>query len=412
MLLHQRIRKVAKVYKPGNIITSPSRKYEILEQKNKGNFAISYLAKDANDGKLYHFKQYKSPSATTDWYADYVTYQNELYQTITTHDARHYVELMVDGFETGEGRKSVYHQVFHLIDFSKGRTLSDALKENPSWRTRQIWAISFLHTLSILHDCAIVHSDLKPDNIMLKPITVSDTALQLCLIDMDFSFFVDKVPPFALKNGYSGTPGYLSPEHIKRQPPNLQSDVFTAGIILFEILTGTNPIGDLTGKVFEEQNLPQPIFLDVFNSDRNTNIIRQVVSNMLHPVPSKRGNCAEIKQILLQGCSLAPICAEREAIQLLAPNQQHLIIQSDFVLNASSVSAYVGNEGKYYNPFVQCKISLRDEVWWVTPNLQAENELFINGTKIDRPVALQKGDKFCLGSTINNRRTKEWLVVG
>jgi eukaryotic-like serine/threonine-protein kinase len=52
---------------------------------------------------------------------------------------------------------------------------------------------------------------------------------RLKIIDMDFSFFTDKKAPWDGHEGYFGTPGYMSPEHMTRQVPGPASDVFTLG---------------------------------------------------------------------------------------------------------------------------------------------------------------------------------------
>lgn len=64
------------------------------------------------------------------------------------------------------------------------------------------------------------------------------------MIDMDFSILENQAAPWSKgedKQGYTGTPGYFSPEHLSGKTPTTASDVFTIGIILGELLCGMHP---------------------------------------------------------------------------------------------------------------------------------------------------------------------------
>jgi serine/threonine protein kinase len=98
------------------------------------------------------------------------------------------------------------------------------------------------HSLKILHDLEIVHSDLKPSNVMIKRTELGYTTK---LIDFDSSYVVGSPPP---PEDIVGTMNYYSPELVRyiqgaAQPTELTqaSDIFALGLIYAEYLTGAPP---------------------------------------------------------------------------------------------------------------------------------------------------------------------------
>ena len=87
-----------------------------------------------------------------------------------------------------------------------------------------------------------MHADLKPANAYLIEDPTIGSGYQLKLIDMDFSLLADRRAPWHGYQGYVGTDNYRSPEHLTRGAvPGLASDVFTCGLMLYELLAGEHP---------------------------------------------------------------------------------------------------------------------------------------------------------------------------
>jgi serine/threonine protein kinase len=99
-----------------------------------------------------------------------------------------------------------------------------------------------------MHAAGIVHADLKPENVMLIRDSTLGMKYRLRIIDMDFSLLTDKTAPWHGDRGYFGTPGYLSPEHLREGcTPSSASDVFTLGLMLHELLSGKHPYRNDSG---------------------------------------------------------------------------------------------------------------------------------------------------------------------
>jgi serine/threonine protein kinase len=108
--------------------------------------------------------------------------------------------------------------------------------------------------MAALHAQRIVHTDLKPDNLMLIPNPHKAGSFYLKLIDLDWSIFSDRKAPWDGEEGYVGTPGYMSPEHIAQKVPKEHSDVFTCALMLGELLGQGHPFAGKRGRSATSDN--------------------------------------------------------------------------------------------------------------------------------------------------------------
>ncbi|MBI4910089.1 MAG: serine/threonine-protein kinase [Acidobacteria bacterium] len=122
-----------------------------------------------------------------------------------------------------------------VMEYFSGKTLREYLRETPAGRTGPAALIpQFLSALSAVHRAGLVHGDLKPENLM-----VNEAGL-LKLVDFGLA---TQVSPSALRAtvaefGLAGTIAYAAPERIRGEAPSPAADVFAAGSILYEMLTG------------------------------------------------------------------------------------------------------------------------------------------------------------------------------
>eukprot|EP00045_Choanoeca_perplexa_P002549 m.25242 g.25242 ORF g.25242 m.25242 type:complete len:481 (+) comp11576_c0_seq1:98-1540(+) len=139
-----------------------------------------------------------------------------------------------------------------------------------------------LSGLLACHKDNIIHRDLKPENLLLasrdkdSPVKITDFGLAVLMTDGP-SYF-----------GFAGTPGYLSPEVIKRQAYDTQVDVFACGIILYILLCGYPPFWDENQQALYEQikkgsyDYPSPEW------DSVTEAAKDLIDRMLDTNPKTR----------------------------------------------------------------------------------------------------------------------------
>ena len=128
------------------------------------------------------------------------------------------------------------------MEFVAGRTLRDILREGRKILPERALEIAsgVLSALDYSHRAGIIHRDIKPGNVMLTPagdVKVMDFGIARAISDASSTM--------TQTAAVVGTAQYLSPEQARGEPVDSRSDVYSAGCLLYELLTGRPPfIGD------------------------------------------------------------------------------------------------------------------------------------------------------------------------
>ena len=301
---------MAKKLKVGDSI----RGYRITKVFGPGMMAISYAAQ-APSGATVFFKQYKSPAPTVVWYRDFVAYQKELSARIVRGKADNFAVAQLDAFEEKWGG-TCYFSVYQFVE--NGADLQQVLDEereqhrltkkaptdDPAvWARHVTWAKVLMAGVAALHDVKIVHADLKPANAYLIKDPSIASEFQLKLIDTDFSILADRRPPWQGYQGHVGTDNYRSPEHLaKGSVPALPSDVFTCGLILYELLCGKHPYwsddqADYAKLATAHKAAPAAL-LGAMPWPANNAEVSAALHRCLSPDPAARPTAAQLRAIL------------------------------------------------------------------------------------------------------------------
>ena len=125
-----------------------------------------------------------------------------------------------------------------VMEFIQGRELESYFKKGERFDLRSILRlqIELLEALDFAHEAGIVHRDVKPANVMI------DAGGHAKLTDFGVARTMDGPQGEATRMGKQiGTPSYMSPEQIQGIPLDRRSDVFSAGIVFYQLLTGRKP---------------------------------------------------------------------------------------------------------------------------------------------------------------------------
>ena len=150
--------------------------------------------------------------------------------------------------------------LYLAMEFVPGRTLAQVLAdEAPLSPARAVHLTGqVLAALGAAHAAGIVHRDLKPANVMIDPLRDPAGFVKV----VDFGIATLAADPAASERVTSsdvvfGTPAYMSPEQIRGEPLDARSDLYSAGVMLFEMLAGALPFEAATPMALAAKHLSE-----------------------------------------------------------------------------------------------------------------------------------------------------------
>jgi serine/threonine protein kinase len=203
-------------------------RYEILGELGRGGMGVVYRARDPLIGRIVATKTIRlSEEGTGMSHAELVEhFQTEARAAgLLTHPN------IVVIYDVGES-DGVYYITMELLNGKSLQSLLDAGEKFPLSRLLRIME-QVCSALQYAHDHNVVHRDIKPANIMLAP----DDFVKIT------DFGTAKILAYgASQQGTAmGTPGYMSPEQIKGKAVDGRTDIFSLGVMLYEMTTGQKP---------------------------------------------------------------------------------------------------------------------------------------------------------------------------
>jgi hypothetical protein len=190
-------------------------------------------------------------------------------------------------------------QVFVAMEYVLGGTLSSWLAEKPrSWREILAMYVSAGRGLAAAHDAGLVHRDFKPDNVLVGrdgEVRVTDFGLARSAEGKRTSLHDSPAIPSEPELGSDltntgvlvGTPAYMSPEQMRREPATFRSDIFSFCASLYEALHGVRPFEGATLGVLRS-NVASGRMRKAPRQSRVPAMVRRALVRGLHPQPEER----------------------------------------------------------------------------------------------------------------------------
>jgi serine/threonine-protein kinase len=210
----------------------------------------------------------------------------------------HNVAALLDVGLTDEG------QPFLALELLRGKTLRGVIKQERRVEVRR--AISYawqaLQGLSAVHSLGVLHRDLKPANLMLEP--SRGPFDRVVLIDFGFATFEGSAS-LTQRGTVVGSLTYIAPERLRGDPIDHRSDLYSIGVILYEMLAGRPPFTAARDVDLIELHLrepPPPIELGAPDVPRE---LAEVVARALAKDPHERDRDADAMAAALAGAATA-----------------------------------------------------------------------------------------------------------
>ncbi len=275
--------------KPGVVLAG---RYELLETLGEGGMGSVFKARDREVDRIVALKLIRPELAGSEGILK--RFRQEL---VLTRKVTHRNVVRIYDLGVADGLR------FISMEYIEGRELAHILQEKRKLPPKEAAEIMLqvCRGLAVAHSEGVIHRDLKPQNIMV------DNQGRAAVMDFGIAHSEDVVAIVAhkpesaraveagLTNAGSllGTPRYMSPEQARAGPVDMRSDLFTVGLILYELLTGDLPgdkrsLADFLRERSEKQ-IRAPLEID----SRIPRPLNEIVVRCLRLDPVKRYQSAD-----------------------------------------------------------------------------------------------------------------------
>jgi len=243
--------------------------YTVLDRLGRGGMGVVYRAEDSQLGRIVALKFL--PVELDDAVPQA---RERFYREARAASALDHPRICTI-YEIGEGEDG---RPFIAMAYCAGQTLGERVRHGPIPidEARTI-TIQIAEGLMAAHDAGVVHRDIKPANIMLTPGGVK-------ILDFGLAKLSD-VTQMTQTGATLGTPAYMSPEQATGGTVDSRSDIWSLGVILYEMVTGER----------------------AFPGDNPTAIMYAILSNEVRPVTELRADVSPELELVIRRC------LEREA---------------------------------------------------------------------------------------------------
>ncbi len=206
--------------------------YKVQEKIGQGGMGVVYLAEDTRLGRTVAIKALPS-SLTCD----------ERSRERLRREARAAATVAHPGIATVHSLEEVGDHLYIVYEHVRGPTLREELANGPLPADRLVpTALAIARAVGAAHEQGIIHRDLKPENVIRAP----DGAIKV--LDLGLAAFENNPLPAGISGSpltipgmLLGTPAYMSPEQLRGEIVDHRADIFSFGVLVYELAAGTHP---------------------------------------------------------------------------------------------------------------------------------------------------------------------------
>lgn len=202
-----------------------SDRYQIIKSIGEGGMANVYLAYDTILDRNVAIKLLRGDLASDEKFVH--RFQREALSASSLNHPN-----IVEVYDVGEDSGDYYI----VMEYIEGKHLKDLIKKRGKLTASEVVDIMMQITdgMSVAHDSYIIHRDIKPQNIMILEnglVKITDFGIAMAM----------NATQLTQTNSVMGSVHYLPPEQANGKGSSLQSDIYSMGIVMYELLTGKLP---------------------------------------------------------------------------------------------------------------------------------------------------------------------------
>ena len=260
-------------------------RYKILELLGEGGMAFVYKAEDKQLKRTVAIKTLKPNYVQQETFVE--RFKREA-QTVANLNHPNIVQIFDWGIE-GEP--------FFVMEYIEGNTLTSIIAKKKSISIGDILFIGAQVSdgLQAAHSRDLVHRDIKPGNIMITP------GGKVKVTDFGIVSIQNEDSDITKTGSILGTASYISPEQAQGKPVSVESDLYSLGTVMYELITGRPPFEGETPIATATKHLTEkPKKLSLYRKDIPKGL-ENAVLKLLHKYPKDRyKNAEDLRSILLQ----------------------------------------------------------------------------------------------------------------
>lgn len=364
----------------GAMISERFSHYQILRELGKGGMGEVFLARDTSLNREVALK-FLPPEFDQD-----ATARKRLLREARAAAALDH-PFICHIHEVGE----IEGKPFIAMEYVEGQTLKERICRRPLDPAEALpVAVEIAEALQTAHEHGVIHRDLKPANVMLTPgghVKVMDFGLAKQGAGTTAGQGEEATVSELTAEGFAvGTPAYMSPEQLFGRPADARSDIFSLGILLFELLSGRHPFRkqsalETAAAIVSEK----PPGLSQFRSDIPAEL-EAAVARMLAKEPDKRQQSMADVLAELRGI---PHRQEESAAGATAAAARRRLAAAVLVALACAAAWYIG---QHWPRSAAAALAFEERDWILVTDFenQTGEDIFTGSLETAMTVSLQQ----------------------
>tara|TARA_Y100001970_G_scaffold281337_1_gene391890 strand:+ start:4111 stop:5883 length:1773 start_codon:yes stop_codon:yes gene_type:complete len=268
--------------KIGQII---KERYEILEILGEGGMAFVYKARDTQLERFVAIKTLKPNFVNQETFVD--RFKREA-KTAANLNHPNIVQIFDWGIED---------EPYFVMEYIEGNTLTSIISKNKTISLSDILFIGaqVSNGLHAAHEKGLVHRDIKPGNIMITP----DGKVKVT--DFGIVSLQNEESDITKTGSVLGTASYISPEQAQGKPVSIESDLYSLGTVLYELITGKAPFsGDSPISTATKHLTEKPEKPSIFRRDLPKGVENAILKLLEKAAYDRFKSAEDLRATLLQ----------------------------------------------------------------------------------------------------------------